>query len=242
MNLSEKIKLLEDWISVSKNIVVFTGAGISVPSGIPDFRSKDGLYKKKTEYDKEEILSHHYFLSHPESFYQFFKKEMIYPNALPNQAHFWITELEKYKNVTIITQNIDTLHQQAGSKNVLELHGNIQEYYCMKCKKEYTKDVLKKTLPMCQCKGLIRPNIVLYGEALDEETLNESIFAILRADMVIVIGSSLVVNPAATLLSYYQGDKFVIINKDQTKYDVKANLRFFEDILKIVKELNLKKL
>lgn len=235
--MENKIKEFKFWIKESKNIVVFTGAGIAVPSGIPDFRSPNGLYKKKKDLSPEEILSHHYFVSHPESFYQFLKKEMLYPSARPNLAHQWIAGLEKEHHVTVITQNIDSLHQKAGSTNVLELHGNIYEYTCMKCNKKYSTNILKKDLPICECKGLIRPDIVLYEEALPEDALNESIFAVLRADMMIVIGSSLLVNPAASLLSYYQGNKLIIINKEQTPYDKRANLVFHEDVIKIVRKL-----
>ncbi len=238
MSYQEKIKKLLEWIKESKKIVVFTGAGISTPSGIPDFRSSNGLYKKKMSISPEEILSHHFFVAHPESFYQFLKSDMLYPEAKPNLAHLWIKKLEQNHDVTVITQNIDSLHEQAGSKKVLELHGNIHDYYCMKCGKTYTKDVLKRELPICECKGLIRPNVVLYEEALDGDVLNESIFAILRADMVIVIGSSLIVNPAASLLSYYNGNRFVIMNRDETIYDTFANLVFHEDIIKIMKSLN----
>lgn len=237
MNFQERVEKLTEWLKHSKKIVVFTGAGISTASGIPDFRSENGLYKKKGNSNPEEILSHHYFMFHPESFYQFLKKEMLYPNAKPNLAHLWIAELEKLYDVTVITQNIDSLHQKAGSHKVLELHGNIHEYICMKCGKKYSEEVLKVELPTCECKGLIRPNVVLYEEPLDDEILNEAIFTILRADMVIVIGSSLVVQPAAHLLSYYQGDKFVIMNRDETNYDTFANLIFHEDIIKIIKEL-----
>lgn len=238
MSYQEKIKKLLEWIKESKKIVVFTGAGISTPSGIPDFRSSNGLYKKKMSISPEEILSHHFFVAHPESFYQFLKSDMLYPEAKPNLAHLWIKKLEQNHDVTVITQNIDSLHEQAGSEKVLELHGNIHDYYCMKCGKTYTKDVLKRELPICECKGLIRPNVVLYEEALDGDVLNESIFAILRADMVIVIGSSLIVNPAASLLSYYNGNRFVIMNRDETIYDTFANLVFHEDIIKIMKSLN----
>lgn len=237
MNFKDKIKLLEEWIEKSNKIVIFTGAGISTLSGIPDFRSPNGLYKKKSTISPEEILSHHYFVNHPESFYQFLKNEMLYLNAKPNKVHFWISELDEVKEVTVITQNIDSLHWRAGSKKVLELHGNIREYYCMKCGKKYEKEILKKELPICSCNGLIRPNIVLYEEPLDEEIFNEAIFAILKADMVIVMGSSLVVTPASNLLSFYKGSRFVIMNKEETPYDKKANLVFHEDILKIIKTM-----
>lgn len=237
MNLKEKVKILKDWIDESKRIVIFTGAGISTASGIPDFRSSNGLYKKKNSISPEEILSHHYFIKHPESFYQFLKKEMLYPDAKPNLAHRFIFSLEQNHQVTVITQNIDNLHQKAGSTHVLELHGNIHSFYCMNCYKEYTEEILKKELPICECKGLIRPNVVLYEEPLEESTLNESIFEILKADMIIVMGSSLVVNPAASLLSYYRKDKFVLINKGETPYDKFANLVFHEDLIKVVKEI-----
>lgn len=237
MTYQNKIKKLQEWISQSKKIVIFTGAGVSTPSGIPDFRSANGLYKKKFMVSPEEVLSHHFFIAHPESFYQFLKQEMLYSNAKPNLAHLWIKELEKNKDVIVITQNIDSLHGKAGSMKVLELHGNIHDYYCMKCGKSYKEEVLKKDLPICECKGLIRPNVVLYEEALDSDILNEAIFSILRADMIIVMGSSLIVNPAASLLSYYKGDKFVIMNRDETIYDTFANLVFHEDIIKLMKSL-----
>lgn len=237
MNFKENIEILKSWIQEDKKIVIFTGAGISTASGIPDFRGKNGLYKKKGSISPEEVLSHHYFISHPESFYQFLKREMLYPDAVPNKAHLWISSLEKEHEVTVITQNIDCFHQKAGSSYVLELHGNIHEYYCMKCGKTYSEEVLKKELPVCSCKGLIRPNVVLYEEPLEEEVLNQSIFALLKADMVIVIGSTLVVNPAASLLSYYSKNHLVIINKDETSYDRHANLVFHEDISRVVKEL-----
>lgn len=239
MNFGAKIKLLEEWIDKSNRIVLFTGAGISTLSGIPDFRSANGLYKRKNVISPEQVLSHHYFLAHPESFYQFLKKEMLYFNAKPNKVHFWISNLEEEKEITVITQNIDSLHQKAGSKKVLELHGNIREYYCMKCGRKYDKEILKKELPICNCNGLIRPNIVLYEEPLNEEIFNEAIFAILKADMIIVMGSSLVVTPASFLLSFYNGNRFVIMNKDETLYDRKANLVFHEDILKVIR--NVKK-
>ena len=237
MNFREKIKLLEEWIQKSNKIVIFTGAGISTLSGIPDFRSPNGLSKKKSVIAPEEILSHHYFLSHPESFYQFLKKEMLYLNAKPNKAHFWIAHLEEEKEITVVTQNIDSLHWKAGSTRVLELHGNIRDYYCMKCGRKYEKDILKKELPICTCNGLIRPNIVLNQEPLDEEIFNEAIFAILKADMIIVMGSSLIVTPASNLLSFYSGNRFVIMNKEETPYDRKANLVFHEDILKVIKAI-----
>lgn len=237
MNFSAKIKLLEEWIQKSNKIVVFTGAGISTLSGIPDFRSPNGLYKKKSTVAPEEILSHHYFLLHPESFYQFLKREMLYLSAKPSRAHLWIAELQEEKEVTVITQNIDSLHQKAGSKKILELHGNIRDYYCLKCNKKYNQEVLKQDLPTCACGGLIRPNIVLFEEPLDDEIFNEAIFALLKADMVIVMGSSLVVTPASNLLSFYSGNRFVIMNKEETPYDKNANLVFHEDILKIVKTM-----
>ena len=235
MKFGAKMKMFRQWLEKSNRIVVFTGAGISTISGIPDFRSPNGLYKKKNIIEPEEILSHHYFLEHPESFYQFLKKEMLYFNAKPNKVHDWVTQLETQKEVTIITQNIDSLHQKSGSKHVLELHGNIREYYCMKCGKKYTKEVLKKELPICSCNGLIRPNIVLYEEPLNEECFNEAIFAILKADMLIVMGSSLVVTPASELLAYYHGNRFVIINKEETLYDNRANLVFHEDMMRVIR-------
>lgn len=230
MSLGSKKKRLQEWIETSNKIVIVTGKEMKFSSS-----SSNGYYKRGKFIFPKEILSHHYFLAHPESFYQFLKNELFYENEKPNKVHIWIKNLEETHDITVITQNIRSLHQKAGSKNVLELYGNLNDYTCMKCGNTYGTEVLKKDLPICTCKGLIRPNIILYEEAFDEETLHESIFAILRADMMIVIGSS-VVN-TANLLSYYQGNRFVIISKKETPYDKLANLVIREDIMKVVKKM-----
>lgn len=233
MNLGSKKKQLQEWIEKSNKIVIITGKEIEHYSSSLNFRSSNGYYKKGKFIFPKEILSHHYFLAHPESFYHFLKSELFYGNGKPNKVHMWIKNLEENHDITVIAQNVLSMHQKAGSKNVLELYGNINDYICMKCGKTYGKEILKKELPICICKGLIRPNIILYEEPLDEETLSESIFAILRADMMIVIGS--LVGNAASLLTYYQGNHFVMINKEETPYDKLANLVIHEDIMKVVK-------
>lgn len=235
--MREKISLLRQWLIEDNRIVVFTGAGVSTASGIPDFRGKNGLYKKKQDVSVEKMLSHSYFVAHPESFYQFMRKSLIFPHSKPNSIHEWVASLQEDHELTVITQNIDALHQQAGTKRVLELHGNVGEFTCMQCGKTYDVSCLKQTIPQCTCKGMIRPNIVLYEEMLDDEVLSKSIMAMMKADMVIVMGSSLVVQPAASLLRYYSKDHLVILNREDTPYDKIANLVIHEEISKIIQEI-----
>lgn len=232
---------LKEIIENAHRIVVFTGAGISCASGIPDFRSSDGLYNQKgnLHYSPEEIISHSFFVNRTQEFYDFYRSKMLYPNALPNAAHKYIASLEATKDVTVITQNIDALHHLAGSKQVYELHGNIQNNYCMKCHKYYplSKIIATNDVPHCDCGGIIKPNVVLYEEELDYATLINSIKAIEHADTMIVIGTSLVVYPAAGLIRYFHGQNLIIINKEKTPSDNLANLVINEDIIKVVNQL-----
>lgn len=239
----DKIRKIKDLIEKSSNIVVFTGAGISVPSGIPDFRSSNGLYNQKTKLNisPEEIISHSFFCRNTLKFYEFYKEKMVYENATYNEAHKFFANLEKLdKKITIITQNIDGLHTLAGSTNVLELHGTIHKNHCTKCHKFYSlNEILKsRDIPGCECGGIIKPDVVLYEESLDYNTLTKSIREIANADLIIVVGTSLVVEPAASLLHYYKGNNLVIINKDTTPYDRYASTCINDDIISVVKELN----
>jgi NAD-dependent deacetylase len=236
------ITQIKEAIDNSHNIAVFTGAGISVPSGIPDFRSADGLYNQESGINTkpEEIISNYFFNRHTEEFYKFYKEKMIYPNATFNSAHKFFADLEKYnKNVTIITQNIDGLHREAGSKDVLEIHGSVLRNNCTKCYKFYSlKDIMSAPgVPKCSCGGIIKPDVVLYGENLDYNTLVKSINKISHADLLIVVGTSLLVQPANSLIQYFQGDKIIIINKEKTPFDSVANIVINDDIIKVVNEL-----
>ena len=217
--MEKNIEILQELIKNSQNIVFFGGAGVSTESGIKDFRSKDGLYRLQSKYGVpyEEMLSSTYFYAHTDTFYEFYHEFMINLEAKPNVAHKFLAELEKHKNLTVITQNIDGLHQMAGSKNVLELHGSIHRNYCLKCHHFYSlEDILKldKT-PRCpKCGGLIKPNVVLYEEQLDQDVLRASVQAIAQADLLIVAGTSLRVYPASGLIQYFRGKHLVVINKE----------------------------
>ena len=225
----DKIELLQKMIDESNNIVAFTGAGISTESGLKDFRSKDGLYNQKNKYDfpPEYLLSHDCFINNTDIFYEYYRENLNVENIEPNIAHKYLKNLEdKGKLKAIITQNIDGLHTQAGSKEVYEIHGTISKNKCTKCGKEYDKDSVfkSKVIPRCKCNGLLKPKVVLYGEMLPEDEFNKSIEAIYKADMLIVIGSSLTVYPASGLINYFHGKNLVIINLDKTLFDNKANL------------------
>ena len=218
---------LQELISGSDNIVFFGGAGVSTESGIPDFRSVDGLYHQKYAYPPEEILSHTFFVNHTEEFYRFYKDKMLCPDARPNQAHKKLAELEeKGKLRAVITQNIDGLHQMAGSRKVLELHGSVHRNYCQHCGKAYDASYMlhAKGIPRCSCGGVIKPDVVLYEEGLDNDILSESVERISEADVLIIGGTSLVVYPAAGLVNYYRGHKLVVINKSPTPMDRNADL------------------
>ena len=225
--MEEKIQKFKNLVEQSQNIVFFGGAGVSTESGIPDFRSKDGLYNQKYKYPPEEILSHTFFMKNTDEFYKFYKEKMNSLKYEPNITHKKLVELEnKGKLQAIITQNIDGLHQKAGSKKVFELHGSVLRNYCMKCNKFYGPEYIfnSKGIPTCSCGGIIKPDVVLYEEGLDEKTLKSSIIAIQNADLLIVAGTSLTVYPASGLINYFRGENLVLINKDATPYDNKANL------------------
>lgn len=227
-------------ISNSNNIVFFGGAGVSTESGIPDFRSVDGLYNLKYKYPPEKIISHSFYKNNTEEFYDFYKNKIIFLNAKPNMAHIKLAELEKTgKLKAIITQNIDGLHQMAGSKNVLELHGSVHRNYCVKCRKFYDVNyvVNEDTIPKCSCGGTIKPDVVLYEEGLDESIWQKAIKYIEEADVLIIGGTSLVVYPAASLINYYKGNKLILINKSSTSMDKRANLVINESIGKVFSEI-----
>lgn len=230
-----KLETLEKWINEAENIVFFGGAGVSTASGIKDFRSKDGLYNMKYKYPPESILSHTFFMNNTEEFYEFYRDKLNCLDKEPNICHNYLTKLENIgKLKAIITQNIDGLHEKAKSKNIYNLHGTIYENYCMKCHKPYTvNDIFIKKLSTCTCGGLIKPNVVLYEEPLDEITINNTIDAISNADLLLVTGTSLTVYPASSFISYFQGKHLVIINNDTTPLDNLANLIINDDIKKI---------
>ena len=212
------IEQLKQWIAGSDNIVFFGGAGVSTESGIPDFRSTDGLYNQQYAYPPETILSHTFYKSNPEEFWRFYRDKMLYLDAQPNAAHRKLAELEAAGKVrAVITQNIDGLHQKAGSKNVLELHGSVHRNYCERCGRFYTaEDILRSAgIPRCACGGPIKPDVVLYEEGLDQDTLERAVAAIYQADVLIIGGTSLVVYPAAGLVRYYRGNKLAVINKTE---------------------------
>lgn len=235
----EKVKKLKEMLDRAQKIVFFTGAGISVPSGIPDFRSASGLYKNNLR--AEEIISHHYFIKDPEDFYDFYKKKMCFPSALPNLAHKFIARLEKEgKVLAVITQNIDGLHQKAGSKNVIELHGTIYKNHCLKCHETYDLDYILNSdgIPYCKkCGGIIKPDVTLYEESLDERAVYGAIDALMQADLLIIVGTSLVVYPAASYIDYYRNDDIVIINKGEIDTRRQATLVFDDDVINVIKEL-----
>lgn len=226
--MEEKIKVLKEWIDGSNNIVFFGGAGVSTESGIPDFRSVDGLYNQKYDYPPETILSHTFFWRKTEEFYRFYRDKMIIDGVKPNAAHLKLAEWEaKGKLKAVITQNIDGLHQLAGSKEVMELHGSVHRNYCDKCHAFYGIEAIteSKGVPKCPtCGGVIKPDVVLYEEGLDDMTISKSIQYIANADVLIIGGTSLAVWPAAGLIDYYRGDKLVLINKSQTQRETRANL------------------
>lgn len=235
------IEELKKMIDESKTIVFFGGAGVSTASGIKDFRSIDGLYNMKYPYPPEEILSHTFFVNRPNEFYKFYKDKMNTLDKLPNECHKYLVELEHIgKLKAIITQNIDGLHQKAGSKNVLELHGTIYKNKCMKCGKDYeVESVFKaKDVPKCSCGGIIKPEVVLYEEPLNEEVIYQSIKAIKEADMLIVAGTSLKVYPANTYINYFNGKYLVVINNEKTIADNYASLVINEDINEVFKKLH----
>ncbi len=231
--MTEQIKKLKELVDGSDNIVFFGGAGVSTESGIPDFRSTDGLYHQQWDYPPEVILSHTFYESNPEAFFRFYRAKMLAPDAQPNDAHRKLAQWEQEgKLKAVITQNIDGLHQAAGSKNVLELHGSVHRNHCQRCGKFYPLDALLhgEGVPRCTCGGVIKPDVVLYEESLDQDVLNASVHFISQADMLIIGGTSLNVWPAAGLINYYRGHKLVLINKSPVARDLTADLVITEPI------------
>lgn len=223
----EEVKKLQEMIDASDNIVFFGGAGVSTESNIPDFRSAEGLYSERGRYLPEEIVSHTFFMQHQEEFFRFYKDKMIYLDAEPNPAHKTLARLEAAGKVkAVVTQNIDGLHQKAGSKTVYELHGSVHRNYCQECGKFYDARFVKESagVPHCSCGGVIKPDVVLYEEGLDTGIIDNSVRAIARADMLIVGGTSLVVYPAASFIDYFRGKYLVLINKGETGRHLKADL------------------
>lgn len=238
--MDEKILKFKELVASSDNIVFFGGAGVSTESGIPDFRSKDGLYNQKYDYPPEEILSHTFFVRKTEEFYKFYRDKMNSLKYQPNVTHLKLAELEKAgKLKAVITQNIDGLHQKAGSQNVLELHGSVLRNYCTKCKKFHSAEAVFEDsgIPKCECGGVIKPDVVLYEEALNNDVVDKSIAAIRAADLMIVAGTSLTVYPASGLINYFRGKNLVLINRDSTPYDNKADLVINDSLGKVFAEI-----
>ena len=237
----DAVKTLGNWIKESDNVVFFGGAGVSTESGIPDFRSVDGLYHQEYAYPPETILSHSFFMYHTDEFYRFYKKKMLALDAKPNMAHKKLDQWEQEGHVrAVITQNIDGLHQMSGSKEVMELHGSVHRNYCMKCHKFFDARYMLEVegVPTCECGGTIKPDVVLYEEGLDNEILRKSVEYISNADVLIIGGTSLVVYPAAGLIDYFRGKHLVVINKSVTSRDKNADLVIQDSIGKVFGEIS----
>ena len=225
----DKIETLKQWISESCRIVFFGGAGVSTESGIADFRSVDGLYRQKFEYPPETIISHSFYLRDPAYFFRFYREKMLPLGFEPNITHRKLAQWEQEGKLSaVVTQNIDGLHQKAGSKRVYELHGSVLRNYCTRCRKFHTAEFVKNAegIPRCDCGGIVKPDVVLYEESLNQNTIENAVAAISEADLLIVAGTSLTVYPAAGLVNYYRGNRLVLINRDETPYDGYANLVF----------------
>lgn len=236
----EKIEKLKAWVQESSRIVFFGGAGVSTESGIPDFRSVDGLYSQKFDYPPEAIISHTFYERKPEYFFRFYREKMLPLGFEPNITHNVLARWEREgKLAAVVTQNIDGLHQKAGSKRVYELHGSVLRNYCQQCRKFYPAEFVKDCpgVPKCGCGGTVKPDVVLYEEPLDQDTIEKSVMAIRSADLLIVAGTSLTVYPAAGLINYYRGDRLVLINRDTTPYDDRADLVFHERLGDIFSQL-----
>ncbi len=236
------VEELQKVIDESKKIVFFGGAGVSTESGIPDFRSVDGLYNQKYDYPPEQILSHTFFKQNTEEFYRFYRDKMLCLDKKPNKAHYKAAQLEQAgRLIAVVTQNIDGLHQAAGSKRVYELHGSVHRNHCLKCGKFYTAEYIKNSsgVPKCGCGGIIKPDVVLYEEGLDEKTVTGALNAIADADTLIVAGTSLTVYPAAGFLQYFTGKHLVLINRDATPYDEKADLLFRENVGELLDKIKV---
>ena len=233
---------LQRVIDESEKIVFFGGAGVSTESGIPDFRSVDGLYNQKYDYPPEEILSHTFFEHNTEEFYRFYKDKMLCLDKKPNKAHYKLAQLEQAGKLTaVVTQNIDGLHQAAGSKNVYELHGSVLRNYCRKCGKFHSAEYMKQSVgvPKCECGGVIKPDVVLYEEGLDDKTVSDALTAIQNCDTIIIAGTSLTVYPAAGFVRYFRGNNIVLINRAETSFDNSANLVFHEKVGELLDKIKV---
>lgn len=236
------MKSLQEIINQSKNIVFFGGAGVSTESGIPDFRSVDGLYNQKYDYPPEEILSHTFFMKNTNEFYKFYRDKILCLNAKPNKAHYKLAEMEQKGLLTaVITQNIDGLHQKSGSKNVYELHGSVHRNYCMKCRKSYDAEFMLNStnIPKCTCGGIIKPDVVLYEEGLNNNTVTGAINAISNCDTLIIAGTSLTVYPAASFVRYFKGKNLVLINRDPTPMDSSCDLVIHDKVGEVLSKIKI---
>ena len=234
------MQTLKQWIAESKKIVFFGGAGVSTESGIPDFRSVDGLYRQRFEYPPETIISHSFYLRNPEYFFRFYREKMLPLGFVPNVTHQVLARWEQEgKLLAVVTQNIDGLHQKAGSKRVYELHGSVLRNYCTHCGKFHSAEFVKKAdgIPRCSCGGIVKPDVVLYEESLNGETIEKSVAAIADTDLLIVAGTSLTVYPAAGLIDYYRGNRLVLINRDSTPYDNRADLVLHQNLGAVFSQL-----
>ena len=238
--MHSEIETLKQWVNESSRIVFFGGAGVSTESGIPDFRSVDGLYNQKFEYPPETIISHSFYEKRPEYFFRFYREKMLPLGFEPNITHKVLARWEQEgRLLAVVTQNIDGLHQKAGSKNVYELHGSVLRNYCVRCGKFYPAEFVRDAdgVPRCECGGIVKPDVVLYEESLDEDVISGAVSAIARADMLIVGGTSLTVYPAAGFLGYYRGKRLVLINRDPTPYDRHADLCIHDSLGKVFSQL-----
>ena len=236
----KQLEILKQWVKESNRIVFFGGAGVSTESGIPDFRSVDGLYNQKFDYPPEQIISHTFYKKDPSYFFRFYREKMLPLGFQPNITHKVLARWEEEGTLlAVVTQNIDGLHQKAGSKRVYELHGSVLRNYCTKCRKFHSAEFVKESsdVPRCECGGIVKPDVVLYEESLDGATIEGSVRAISQADLLIVAGTSLTVYPAAGLVNYYRGNRMVLINRDETPYDHQADLVFHEKLGEIFSQL-----
>ncbi len=236
----DQLETLRTWVEESSNIVAFTGAGVSTESGVKDFRSKDGLYSQKFDYPPETIISHSFYLQNPEYFFRFYREKMMPLEVEPNITHYTLAKWEQEGRLqAVVTQNIDGLHQKAGSKRVYELHGSILRNYCTRCGKFYPAEFVKNApgIPRCDCGGIVKPDVVLYEEGLNQKVVEGALEAICQADLLLVAGTSLTVYPAAGFLRYYAGNRLVLINRDPTPYDDRANLVFHDSLGSVLSKL-----
>ena len=234
------LETLRTWVEESSNIVAFTGAGVSTESGVKDFRSKDGLYSQKFDYPPETIISHSFYLQNPAYFFKFYREKMMPLEVEPNITHYTLAKWEREGRLrAVVTQNIDGLHQKAGSKRVYELHGSILRNYCTRCGEFYPAEFVKNApgIPRCDCGGIVKPDVVLYEEGLNQKVVEGALEAICQADLLLVAGTSLTVYPAAGFLRYYAGNRLVLINRDPTPYDDRANLVFHDSLGAVLSKL-----